>query len=125
MSVPTTPLPYQARLEYAEEDARNARSLSRGRKPSWRGACFNAQQSAEKVPKALPIYHGQQPRRPHILEDPLQQCGQYEPMLVTLLPDCVLLTPYAVVTRYPDTGHLPVTKEEARDALAVLALLPA
>lgn len=53
-------------------------------------------------------------------------------MLVMLHADCVLLTPYAVATRYPDTA-LILTRAEARDALAamerirvaVLALLPA
>lgn len=82
--------------------------------------------------KALLVYHGQQPRRTHVLEDLLHECEQYEPMLATLLPDCVLLTPYAVATRYPDTG-MHFDKEDARDALAamrrvrvaVLVLLPA
>ncbi len=86
----------------------------------------------ELVLKALLIYHGRQPNRTHILEDLLHECERYEPMLATLLPDCVRLTPYVVATRCPDTG-MHLDKEDARDALAamrrvriaVLALLPA
>lgn len=46
-------------IDHAEDDANAAGKLLRGKKPSVYGACFHAQQCAEKYMKALLVVKGE------------------------------------------------------------------
>ncbi len=87
--------------------------------PSFRNVCYHAQQSAEKTLKAFLVYHGQVPPKTHDCADLLVECMKHDTALVLLRPDCALVTRYGIAPRYPDIA-LPITKEDARDALAAL-----
>lgn len=85
-------------------------------------ACFHAQQCAEKALKALLLQHQIPFPRTHAIEvllDILKLHGQTVPENVN---ETFVLTEYAVQTRYPGDWE-PVTKKEAREALAGAALV--
>ncbi len=97
----------------------------------WDTVAFHAQQAAEKMLKAFLVSRGQTVPRTHDLGRLLGECLVAGAPLSALSADCDLLTPYAVVMRYP--GLQPdVDEHEARKAVdaanrihtAVLALIP-
>lgn len=80
--------------------------------------CFDAQQAAEKAIKALLIEKGVDFPYTHDLADLLtlvEQAGQQVP---EDLKRVVILTDYAVESRYPGLAE-PVTKEEYEEALSL------
>ena len=93
--------------------------------------CFHAQQAAEKVLKALLVYHGERPPRTHDLVVLLTRCIDAGARLDDLEEDCRDLTFFAVSARYPDDLYEPdETDGRAMTAAAyrvrgrVLTLLP-
>lgn len=111
MSDPTDPLAW---IAGAEEDYLLAVSALRRRRPLTRGACFHAQQCAEKCLKALLVAKGQAFPKTHdllVLSSLNAQTGVLLPVGVDRLRQ---LSAYAVQVRYP--GEEP-TPDEARDAL--------
>lgn len=83
-------------------------------------ACFHAQQCAEKSLKALLLTKQIQFPRTHVIEfllDLLSDAGVAVPEEVD---EAVILTQYAVQTRYPGVWE-PVTRDEAREAAALAA----
>jgi HEPN domain-containing protein len=113
MSGTTDPRAWAAR---AEEDYLLAQSALRRKKPLTSGACFHAQQCAEKYLKALLVRAGQPFPRVHdllALQDLCMQNG----VLVSVEPDQLdLLSSYAVRVRYPGED---ATADEARQALVI------
>jgi HEPN domain-containing protein len=100
----------------AEEDYALARSALRRRLPLVYGACFHAQQCAEKYLKAVLIARGRPFPRTHdlvVLSDLCAQAGLASTMATDELD---LLSSYAVRVRYP--GEQP-TAEEARSAVKI------
>lgn len=101
-------------LVKAEGDFNAAGREVRVRKnPAYHVACFLAQQSAEKYPKALLEYHTQDVPRTHGLIDLLALCRGIDPSLEILRSDLQELERYAVRVRYPGT---PADKEDAQSA---------
>jgi len=98
----------------AEEDYRLAQSALRRKQPLLYGACFHAQQCAEKYLKALLVSRGQAFPKTHdlvALSDLCEQAG----IIVPVHPESLdRLSAYAVGVRYP--GEDP-SLEEARSAL--------
>ena len=85
-------------------------------------ACFHAQQCAEKSIKALLLQRQIPFPRTHAIEvllDLLKTQGQMVPENVD---EALILTEYAVQTRYPGDWE-PVTKKEAKEALEMAALV--
>ena len=85
-------------------------------------ACFHAQQCAEKALKALLLQHQIPYPRTHAIEvllDLLKIRGETVPENVD---EALILTEYAVQTRYPGEWE-PVTKKEAQKALEQAALV--
>ena len=98
----------------AEEDYLLARSALRRRKPLIYGACFHAQQCAEKYLKAVLVLHGRDFPWIHDLLALSDLCAQVG-VIVPIDPDDLdRLSAYAVQVRYP--GEEP-TPEEARIAM--------
>ncbi len=101
--------------------AESSLSLTRQPKPDqahWADLCYLAQQAAEKAVKAVYRSLGRPFRFTHSLEElgrGLEEAGVDLPEAVR---EAVVLTRYAVETRYPGIAE-PVTEEEYREALAL------
>ena len=101
----------------AENDLLNIRNNLKARQVPWDTICFHAQQAAEKVLKAFVVSRGQIVSRTHDLEALLAEAVAVDGSLEALEADCRLLTPYAVMLRYPGVGDEP-SEQEARLAVA-------
>ncbi len=101
----------------AEEDYQLAVSALRRRKPLTYGACFHAQQCAEKHLKAALVSKGQVFPKTHDLIALSEMCAQAGIFLAMSADALDLLSSYAVQARYPGAA-LP-TPQEAREALEI------
>ena len=102
-------------VEKAEDDfAMLQRELRARKRPSYDGACFHAQQCAEKYLKArmqeasIPI------EKTHNLIALLNEVLVFEPLLSPLLVNLSYLNQFSVRFRYPGDW---ATKEDAKEAL--------
>ncbi len=103
-------------IDHAEDDFNAAGKLLRGKKPSIYGACFHAQQCAEKYMKAILVFKGQRFPMTHdlvILNTLLQQEGVDMNISEDFLE---LLSSYAVRARY--SGETP-EMNDAKEALKI------
>lgn len=103
-------------IDHAEDDFNAAGKLLRGKKPSIYGACFHAQQCAEKYMKAMLVVRGQRFPMTHdlvILNTLLGQAGADMNISEDLLE---LLSSYAVRARY--SGETPEL-DDAKEALKI------
>jgi HEPN domain-containing protein len=76
---------------------------------------FHAQQAAEKAIKALLIHDQVEFPRTHVIALLLNLCELAGYQMPEKLLDALILTRYAVATRYPSEED-PVTREQAREA---------
>lgn len=114
MSDPSDPLAWVAK---AEEDWRLARaSIRLFRKISAYGACFHAQQCAEKYLKALLVAQGARFSKVHDLRRLQEECEAAGVIVAVNVNQLDLLTHYAVQVRYP--GDDP-SANEAREAVKI------
>ncbi len=117
MSAPTDPLAWVA---VAEEDFLPARSALRRKHPLPYGACFYAQQCAEKYLKAILIARGQAFPKTHDLLALNELISQASSPLKVNADQLDALSSYAVRVRYP--GEEP-TVEEARKAMDTVRIV--
>lgn len=107
-------------MNKAEEDFTLAQSPLRRKKPLITGACFHAQQCAEKYLKALLVSKGAIFPMTHdllMLNNLCSNAGiflEIDPMLLNTLTD------YAVRTRYP--GEEPALND-AKEAMEIAKLI--
>lgn len=104
-------------VEKAEEDYELARSAVRRKKPLATGACFHAQQCAEKYMKALLLSKSADFPKTHdllMLNNLCSNAGIFLEIAPKLLNT---LTDYAVRTRYPGEGP---TEEDAKEAIQIM-----
>jgi HEPN domain-containing protein len=88
-------------LRKADSDLANAKlCLAAGE--ALDTACFHCQQAAEKALKAYLIAKEVEFPFIHDLKRLLDYCAQIDPAFVTLTASALLLSPFAVVTRYDD-----------------------
>jgi HEPN domain-containing protein len=100
-------------VEKAEEDSLLAQSALRRKKPLITGACFHAQQCAEKYMKALLISRKAEFPKTHdllLLNNLCSSDGIFIEIDAKLLNT---LSDYAVRTRYPGQEPTPVDAKEA------------
>jgi HEPN domain-containing protein len=76
---------------------------------------FHAQQAAEKSLKALLVQRQVEFPRQHVIAPLLKLCQEAGYEGVESLTDAVILTRYAVATRYPGEAE-SVSRQEARQA---------
>src|SRR5437867_3515043 len=100
MSAPRPP--YRSWLTKAEHDLIALERMMAAPGAPWDTVRFHAQQSAEKVLKAILVFHGQMPLKTYSLDRILTDCVAIEATLVKLRKDCIRLTTYGVDSRYPD-----------------------
>jgi HEPN domain-containing protein len=109
-------------LRYARADLAVCRLALEGTEIVPEIICFHAQQCAEKSLKALLLEKNVPFPRTHVIEfllDLLINAGIAVPNEVD---EALTLTQYAVQTRYPGLWE-PVTRDEAREAAALAALV--
>ena len=107
-------------VERAEEDFVLARTALRRKQPLAYGACFHAQQCAEKYMKALLISKGADFPKTHDLLLLNNLCSSNGILLEMDVKHLNSLTDYAVRTRYP--GEDP-TAEDAKEAIELAKLV--
>ena len=104
----------------AEEDFALARAALRRKQPLASGACFHAQQCAEKYMKALLLSRGADFPKTHDLLLLNNLCSAKGILLEIEPRHLNTLTDFAVRTRYP--GNDP-TAEDAKEAIALAKLV--
>ncbi len=110
------PTDFNAWIARAEEDYKLATSSLRYRPPLTYGACFHAQQCAEKYLKAILVSKDQPISRTHDLSALDDSCARHG-ILLGIEPDHLdTLSSYAVRVRYPGDDPTP---EEARRAVKI------
>lgn len=117
MSEANNPLAW---VERAEEDFVLARTALRRKQPLAYGACFHAQQCAEKYMKALLISKGADFPKTHDLLLLNNLCSSNGILLEIDAKHLNTLSDYAVRTRYP--GEDP-TAEDAKEAIELTKLV--
>jgi HEPN domain-containing protein len=68
----------------------------------WDTVCFHAQQAGEKLLRAYLLMYNVPPERTHDWVKLLSRCITTDPSLADLESECVLLSGYGVLPRYPD-----------------------
>jgi HEPN domain-containing protein len=110
----------RAWVERAEEDFILARAALRRKQPLTSGACFHAQQCAEKYMKALLISKGADFPKTHDLLMLNNLCSAVGIFLEIDPKHLNTLTDYAIRTRYP--GNNP-TVDDAKEAIKLAKLV--
>ena len=88
------------------------------REKIWYGACFTAQQSAEKALKAYLISQGKETPKIHDLGALLEYSNKLDTTFKKLKSACAVLTDYYSPARYPDISQYMVfSKQNALEAL--------
>ena len=109
---------YDAWLEKAKEDLLWTKSSLEGK--VYYGACFSAQQAAEKALKAFLIYHKKGLRKVHAILALLEDCIEIDNSFEDLREGILVLVPYYITTRYPIFEELSAfSKEQAEQAFKV------
>lgn len=88
-------------LTKAQHDLASADVLSQSRLPLLDTAIYHCQQAAEKCVKAFLIYCDHEVERVHDVEALIRSALPYEPEFASYADDGRVLTPYAMVFRYP------------------------
>ena len=104
----------------AEEDFVLARTALQRKKPLTSGACFHAQQCAEKYMKALLISKGADFPRTHDLLMLNHLCSAAGIFLEIEPKSLNTLTDYAIRTRYPGEGP---NADDAKEAIELANLV--
>lgn len=103
-------------LANAEDDLRWCEASIAG--SVWHGACFSAQQAAEKALKGFLLSRGNAVHKIHDLSAILERCRLVDRSFETIREHVLPLVDYYLQTRYPDMGDfIDYTEEKAREAL--------
>lgn len=112
------PTPSQNWLEYASNDL--SWTKANLNEQVWYGACFTAQQAAEKALKAYLISKDETIKKIHDLRVLIERCHTIDPDFEKLRESCATLNPYYTPARYPDIGeYTDFTEEKAREAYQI------
>jgi HEPN domain-containing protein len=100
-------------IKYAQEDYECALLLAKTGNPyAPRKACYDCQQSAEKILKAYIIANGGNLVKTHDLKLLLENCVQYSSEFDSLRSFCTVLNLYIAATRYPSDTILTTSDME-------------
>lgn len=88
----------------------------------WEDLCYDAQQCVEKSLKALLIFHQVKFRYVHDIGELLKTLKLNGVSYPDEFNEAVILTDYAVETRYPIVSE-PVTEEEYKEAVRIANLV--
>jgi len=100
-------------LEIADSDLTAAKYLSQYMQPiSYEIICFHCQQAAEKYLKWFLVLNNIDPPKIHDLDELVRLCEEIRPEFESINKKCIILSEYAVHTRYPDEKKLLKTDME-------------
>ena len=106
---------YKQWLNKAEDDLLWTKNSLNGK--IWYGACFSAQQAAEKALKGYLISYEKPLRKIHDLRALLEDCILIDKDFKSIRKDSISLNSYYVVTRYPAYEEIDkYTQEQAHEA---------
>lgn len=109
---------YQVWLDKAHDDLKWTESNIREK--VYYGACFTAQQAAEKVLKAFLLYKQERFGKVHDLVKLIDECASYDKDFSLYRNKIAKLSFYYAQTRYPDITELDkFSQEEAAEALSL------
>jgi HEPN domain-containing protein len=91
------------------------------REKIWYGACFTAQQTAEKALKSYLLSKGKKTAKIHDLGVLLELCKRFDPSFEEMRSLCATLTDYYLPTRYPDISEFMTFSEEKANEAFELA----
>jgi HEPN domain-containing protein len=94
-------------LQFAAEDTRAAKALLEMGPNLVRQSLLHAQQSAEKALKAFLIGNGERYPRIHDIDRLRTLCAALDPTVSAPALECLDLTPFAGLSRYPGEPRLP------------------
>lgn len=110
---------YEPWLEYADDDYGFATSNLDEPETTYFGhICFHYQQAAEKYLKAFIIFKKLKFRKIHDLWPLAKTCAQTMPEFLEIKDDCIFLTDFYIVERYPVEIAPKHSREEAEEAKA-------
>lgn len=108
--------PYEIWLSKARDDLEWTEANIR--EQIYYGACFTAQQAAEKALKAYLLSKGKKIRKIHDLGALLEECRQIDAEFDELQEAAATLTDYYIEVRYPDiSGFMDYTEKQAEEAI--------
>lgn len=93
---------YRKWVEYADRDIDSAQFLHTKHDPPLELICYLSQQCAEKMLKAMLVYHNVVPKKTHDLKQLCKDCAALDESVMQHYSQCVRLTIYAAHSRYPD-----------------------
>jgi len=100
-------------LEIADSDLTAAKYLSQYMQPiSYEIICFHCQQAVEKYLKWFLVLNNIDPPKIHDLDELVKLCEEIYPNFESINKKCIILSEYAVHTRYPDEKKLLKTDME-------------
>jgi HEPN domain-containing protein len=106
----------QSWITRAEDDIRWTEANIR--EEIWYGACFTAQQAAEKALKGYLIFRKEEVRKIHDISALLERCIRLTPTFETIRENTLPLVDYYLPTRYPDLSmFMEFSEEKATQAL--------
>lgn len=111
-------------MEKAAHDLFTARCVLQSPGAPTDTPCFHAQQVAEKALKAILTAYGDRFERTHDLLTLLEQAAPRVTELQAYRAQCILLSEYAVGTRYPGVMDEP-TREDAEEAVVAAVAIQA
>jgi len=103
-------------IAHAESDLRMARLGASDSAVLREQVCFHAQQAAEKALKAVLLSRGIEFPYTHDIKGLLRIAEMNGVMIPPAIQQAVVLTPYAVETRYPG-GWMDITESDVQEAL--------
>lgn len=107
-------------ISSANGDFAAANRLLSGEDPLVEAAVFHAQQTAEKLLKAVLVWHQMEFPKTHDIDSLMDFVEVVAPALAGIVREASRLTPYAVETRYP--RRLPaITLPQVREAGTIAA----
>ncbi len=109
--------PHEEWLYKAENDIESAKYLLSSPKPLFDIAVYHTQQCAEKSLKAFLAFSEKEIDRTHNLKMLSEICAEIDESFNNLIDDCISLSPYATLYRYPD-GELMPARSSVIDAVA-------
>jgi len=108
-------LPHKKWLNHALDDL--SWTKANLKEEVWYGACFTAQQAAEKALKAYLIKQGNDIKKIHDLGALIEECIKLDTSFEELREGSIILTAYYVQSRYPDIAEfIDFTEEKAKEA---------
>lgn len=92
--------------------------ISRPKNALWEDLCYHAQQAVEKALKAVLVKMGIPFRFVHDIDELIVTLEKHGQKIPERVKSSVVLTGYAVATRYPG-NYEPVSRDEWKDAVAL------